>query len=90
MKGTVILEEDVIKCWDIDGESENVEDTKSNSASDPMAITYQYHKRQFEDLINAIESDRKPLVDETEGRKPVEIILAAYESSRIEKKVELE
>ncbi len=81
-KGTVILEEDVIKCWDVEGESENVGDTECNSASDPMAISYQYHKLQFEDLIDAIEQNRRPLVDEIEGRKPVDIILAAYESSK--------
>ena len=45
---------------------------------------------QFLDLIEAIENDRKPLVDENEGRRPVDIILAAYESSRTGKKIELE
>ena len=44
---------------------------------------------QFKDLISAIEEDKRPLVDEKEGRKPVEIILAAYESSKTGKKVEL-
>ena len=42
------------------------------------------------DLIEAIEQDKTPMVDEEEGRKPVDIILAAYESERTGKKVELE
>ena len=54
-----------------------------------MAFTEYYHKLQFEDLIDAIEKDRKPLVNEDEGRKPVDIILAAYESNRTGNKVEL-
>ena len=48
-----------------------------------------YHKLQFEDLVDAIENDRAPLVDAHEGRKPVDIILGAYESSRTGKEVEI-
>ena len=44
---------------------------------------------QFEDLIRAIETDMKPLVDVYEGRKPVDIILAAYSSSKTGKKVQI-
>ena len=89
-KGTVIVREDIIESWDIEGEELDVEQSSEfNSGKDPMAFTEYYHKLQFEDLIEAIDKDRKPLVDEEEGRKPVEIILAAYESNRTGKKVEL-
>ena len=54
-----------------------------------MDITYKYHKMQFEDLLKAIENDAKPMVDVYEGRKPVEIILSAYKSSKTGKKIEL-
>ena len=43
-----------------------------------FAITAQ----QLEDLIDAIENDRRPFVDEKEGRKGVELILAAYRSEK--------
>ncbi len=92
-KGTIVLKEDKIDVWDIEGESK----AENNSVSDmkafanPMDIAYQYHKLQFEDLMRAIEKDERPLVDIYEGKKPVDIILAAYESSKnAGKKIELE
>ena len=89
-KGTVIVREDVIEHWDIEGEEESVNgESAFDSGLDPMAFTEYYHKMQFIDLIESIENNRKPLVDEEEGRKPVDIILAAYESSKTGKKVEL-
>ncbi len=90
-KGSVVVKEDIIESWDVEGEEESVnEQSAFNSGADPMAFTEYYHKMQFLDLIEAIENDRKPLVDENEGRKPVDIILAAYESIKMEKRVELE
>ena len=35
---------------------------------------------QIADLLDAIENDRSPIVDIYEGKKPVDIVLAAYES----------
>ena len=89
-KGTVVIKEDVIERWDIGGGQELAEKTSLfNSGSDPMAFSEKFHELQFKDLIESIEENRKPLVDENEGRKPVEIILAAYESSKMKKRVEL-
>ncbi len=89
-KGSIVLQEDTITLWNIEGEDESsAEKTASHSASEPMAIPYLYHKLQFEDLVDAIENDRAPLVDAHEGRKPVDIILGAYESSRTGKEVEI-
>ena len=48
---------------------------------DPAAISFENHQRQLEDLIEAIEGDRDPLVDGREARKSVEIILAIYRSA---------
>ena len=90
-KGSVVVREDVIESWDVEGEELNEnKESAFNSGTDPMAFTEYYHKMQFMDLIDAIDTDRKPLVDESEGRKPVDIILAAYESSKTEKRVEIE
>ena len=88
-KGTVILEEDSIKQWDVQGECEECSQSDVNSASNPLAIGTQYHKLQFEDLIRAIDTNTEPLVGVDEGRKPVEIILAAYESSEKGVKIKL-
>ena len=89
-EGTIKIEEDEIKAWDIAGEKVEVKDTQIKSGADPMAINCKYHKAQFADLIDAIEQDRAPMVDVYEGRKPVDIILAAYESSKTGKRIDLE
>lgn len=89
-KGTVVIKEDTIERWDIDGERELQENTSLfNSGADPMAFSDKFHVMQFEDMLRAIELDERPFVDENEGRKPVEIILAAYRSSKTGQKVEL-
>ena len=89
-KGSIVLEEDSIVRWDVEGENEETGKRTVNSGADPMALNYGYHRLQLADLIAAIEEDRPPLVDVYEGKKPVEIILAAYESNRTGKKVFLE
>lgn len=88
-KGTVILSEDKIANWDIEGETAEKEELNTASFSDPSAIDFENHKLQFEDLINAVETDGKPLVDVYEGRKPVDIILASYKSSKLGAKVDV-
>lgn len=40
------------------------------------------HQEQLRDFVHAIREDREPLITLAEGRKPVEIILAIYESAR--------
>ena len=37
----------------------------------------------------AIKNNRRPVVDIYEGKKPVDIILSAYESSKIDKNVNI-
>ena len=89
-KGSIVLEEDSIVRWDVEGENEETGKRTVNSGADPMALNYGYHRLQLADLIAAIEEDRPPLVGVYEGKKPVEIILAAYESNRTGKKIFLE
>ena len=93
-KGSIILEEDTIFKWDIEGQ-ECPRDiitghTTAGSASNPAAIRPEGHIRQIGDLMDAIIHDRRPLVDQYEGRKPVELILAIYESSKTGKAVKLQ
>ncbi len=90
-KGTVVLEEDTITKWDIEGEEGELlsEKTRVESFRDPAAFDIANHKKQIEDIIFAIDEGRAPLVDENEGKRAVEIILAAYESSKTNKPVKL-
>ena len=58
-------------------------------AADPRAISHVGHKKQLEDLLDAVEAKRAPLVDGREGRKAVEIILGIYRSAKTGKVVTL-
>ena len=92
-RGTVMLKEDVVVRWDVDGkqlDESRIPKGNYNSFRNPATFDLENHRRQIADLIDAIENDRRPLVDVYEGKKPVEIILAAYESSRLGKKIMLE
>jgi UDP-N-acetyl-2-amino-2-deoxyglucuronate dehydrogenase len=61
----------------------------SAAAANPADISYTGHREQLRDVLNAIESGGKPAIDGPEARKPLEIILAAYESARSGREVEL-
>ena len=91
-RGTVSLREtDIIK-WDVDGKTLDLSANAEGNISgfrDPGAIAINSHLTQIQDMINALEEDRAPMVDVYEGKKPVEIILAAYESSKLRKQVEI-
>ena len=92
-KGTVILTEDVITNWDVEGEKPDLSNLpKGNFESfrDPAGFAMDNHRMQIADLIDAIENDRSPIVDVYEGKKPVDIILAAYESNKTKKPVYLD
>ena len=89
-KGTVELTEDVITRWDIEGnEGKAVSHPKGDTTSyrDPAGFALDSHRMQIKDLIDAVKFDRRPLVDVHEGRKPVDIILGAYQSSKTKKTV---
>lgn len=55
--------------------------------SNPADISFIGHQLQLEDMIRAIQTNTKPMIDAVEGRKSVEIVLAVYESARTGKLV---
>lgn len=57
--------------------------------ADPPSVYGFGHSALFADFINAIENDRKPLIDGAEGKKALEIILAIYKSMKEGKPVDL-
>ncbi|MBN1186118.1 MAG: Gfo/Idh/MocA family oxidoreductase [Bacteroidales bacterium] len=97
--GSIIMEEEALKTWDFKKEKEedkkmilqfmSLKNTSGGGVSDPGAISYQGHKIQFEDMVEAIGQDRKPYIDGYEARKAVEIVLAIYQSAREKKAVQL-
>ena len=88
--GSAIVEQDSIKLWEFaEPQPEDAAllrefgaaSAVSGGAGDPKAISHAGHRRQFEDLLQAIKTGTTPLVDGREGRKSVEIILAIYQSN---------
>ena len=65
------------------------EDAISGGASDPQAISNRGHVAQLRDFVTAIQQDRELMIPATEARKPVELILAIYESAKTGKRVKL-
>ncbi len=84
-KGSIILESDEIKSWVVEGKEQieaGGEKSDGTGASDPMAIGHVKHKRQIQDMIDAIKEDREPYVNGEEGKKALEIVLGIYKSSK--------
>jgi predicted dehydrogenase len=59
------------------------------AGADPAQLSLA-HRDQIRDFIAAIRDDREPLVNIEEGRKPVAIILAIYESARTGRPVKVQ
>lgn len=94
--GSAILEESKLVKWDFihhRPEDELIKaqmlknETLKGGVSDPADITYLGHKLQIEDMIQAVADNRQPLINGEEGRKSVAIVIAAYESARLDKTV---
>lgn len=85
-KGTVViggLAVNKIETWRFaEGDSEEEEKLKRWQIEDPDTVYGYGHTPLFRDMIEAIKSNRKPYVDGVEGKKGMEIILMAYESSK--------
>ena len=90
-KGSIVLEDEDIVKWEfeeaqpIDKEIQAQFATRKSGgggASDPRAISHDNHRRQMENLIYSIDRGEPHLVDGSEGRKAVEIILAIYQSNQ--------
>ncbi|HEX4149753.1 MAG TPA: Gfo/Idh/MocA family oxidoreductase [Pirellulales bacterium] len=97
-EGSAAMEEEDIVRWDFakpdrrDGAIvQAMSDRKSTGggASDPSAIGYHGHARQFRDVLDAIKKNRVPAVDGQEGRRSVEIILGIYKAAETGRPVEL-
>ena len=89
-KGSAVLSEDTVERWDLSIPLQLETGTAvGGAASDPKAISCEGHRRQLENLVGAIEGREALMVDAAEGRKPLEIILAVYQSAREGRRVAL-
>lgn len=89
-KGSIVIEENTIKSCDIGGTNIASEQSDLGGFSDPSTISHHGHRQEFEDVIDAVKTGRKPLVNTKEGKKCVELIRAIYKSSQMNEKIFLE
>ena len=89
-KGSVVIEQDDILRWELTPSTERDDQIRqrfaqktgaSGGSSNPAAISHEGHARQLRDFVEAILAKRPPLVDGSEGRKAVEVILAIYRAA---------
>jgi len=97
-KGSIVVEQDALLTYKFEDERSDDDEVREEfgpkgeqlgAVSDPRDISYAGHTKQFKDLQEAIEQDRRPIIDGREGRKAVEIILAIYKSSQDGTRVDL-
>ena len=70
-----------IDVWNFSDETE--EDNKNKGLEEVTSNVYgNGHTSLFADVIDAIQSDRKPYVDAVAGRNALEMILAIYKSQK--------
>jgi predicted dehydrogenase len=89
-KGSIILEDDHIKFWQFEKEEPGDEAVRKGGGganigggvANPMAISTEGHRRQLEDLANAIREKRQPAIPGREARNAVAVICAIYESAK--------
>lgn len=85
-RGNVIIEDDTIRLWDVEGEEreENLAATNTGSSASPgsgLDMAHDAHVEQIGDVLAAIEAGRDPVLNGKEARKAVEIVLAIYQSA---------
>ena len=59
----------------------------ADTSKDPGAVWGDAHREQIRDFIHAIQTNRHPLIHGREGRKPIEIIRAVYDSAKAGKEI---
>lgn len=88
--GSIMLTNEEIIAWDVPGDEKiqlNGTNGDTGTASDHKAFGHSLHARQIGQFVEACKKGEKPALSIAEGRKPVELILAIYESSRTGKTI---
>jgi UDP-N-acetyl-2-amino-2-deoxyglucuronate dehydrogenase len=96
-KGTVINVENSITVWQFADEKPEDKEilakfgqiSGGGGVSDPAAISYENHTRNFRAFLEALEAGENFWIDGREARKAVEVILAIYKSAKEQRPVTL-
>ena len=90
-EGSVFLADESFRVWDFQIAAPEDVYVKTHlmegaetglGANDPSAINFEGHRLNFEDVVQAIENNRQPLITGEEALKAVKVITAIYESAQ--------
>jgi len=83
-RGNVVIEGDKIVLWNVEGEPLEKGTAGTGSVANPgsgLELAVDAHVEQISDVLAAIEEGRDPVINGSEARRAVEIILAVYHSA---------
>lgn len=89
-KGGAVIVDDAVVEWHEEDDPERAKAIReefgpkgvSGTSRDPMAMSFDNHRRQLADFVKAIKENGTPLVDGREGARSVSVVRAIYESAR--------
>lgn len=79
----------IIEEWNFENSKDSVEEIKANYSENPKNVYGFGHTPLYEDVINAINNNVKPLVDAEAGKRALELVLAIYKSANEGRPVKL-
>lgn len=91
-KGTVRaggLSVNQMEVWNVEGEENCLEEIRKSCNENPENVYGNGHTPLYRDMIHAIETGGRPLVDGEAGKRALEVILAIYKASRTREMVRL-
>jgi len=98
-RGSIVLRNDSeVITWRIQGEREEAEEqemralypgSRTSASADPMAVGFDGHTVEIEDMVECIRHNRTPLIPGEEARHAIGVILAIQESARTGKEVDV-
>lgn len=87
-RGMALLEDDMLVDWHVRDEPQEARAAvlaeyggqRTGGSSDPLAISFENHRRQYAEFAAALAEGRPPALGGFEGVRAVEVIAAAYRS----------
>ncbi|MEG1989953.1 MAG: Gfo/Idh/MocA family oxidoreductase [Clostridia bacterium] len=79
----------IIEEWNFSNNNEDVNKIKEVNSENPDSVYGFGHTPLYKNVINAINTNTKPLVDATAGKEALELVLAIYKSAFEHKSVKL-
>jgi len=89
--GSVFLADESFRVWDF-AETQDADadiratlmqgTAKGLGANDPKAINFEGHRKNFQEVVDSIQQNRRCAVDAREARKAVALIEAIYQSAQ--------